>query len=328
MAYLTPQTLLLIKLEQEHIDHIVSGVLGGAANVQDSHPLAPLQEGMLFHHLMAAEGTPTYYRHCWGSTAGHGLWFLSAVQTATGRHDILRTAVWEGLPEPVQVVWRQARLPIEEVSSDAAAEDAATRLRARSTGNTSGSTCAGHRCCAPSWHQIPSKYRWLLLLVHHHLADDRTTLAILIEEVQAHLLGRAESSRHRCRSATLWRRRGWVSARKNTEMFFRRMLGDVTEPTAPIGLVDARSDSSDVDEARVVIDAEAQCRLRARHGRSGRHGEPAPWDMGCRCWHWGSGRQDVVFGTVLFGRMQGGAGVDRVPGFSHLHAAGAHPGGS
>ena len=313
---ITPDMLPLVQLTPGHIERVVAAVPGGAANVQDIYPLAPLQEGILFHHLMASEGDrdPYLLSALFGFESRDRLQqYLQALQSVIDRHDCLRTAaLWEGLPEPVQVVWRQARLAVEEIGITA--DDVAQQLRA-------GFALRHYRL---DLRQAPlirvfiahdeANARWVMLQLFHHFSIDHTTIDVVRAEIQAHLLGRAEQL-----PAPLPFRNFVAQARlgiskEEHEAFFRKMLGDVDEPTTPFGLTDVRGDGSGIAEARRQIDASLARRLRARARLFGVSAASVCHLAWAQVLARMSGRDDVVFGTVLFGRMQGGAGADRALG--------------
>jgi amino acid adenylation domain-containing protein len=313
---ITPEMLTLVELAQEEIDEIVRGVPGGAANVQDIYPLAPLQEGILFHHLMGGEGDPYIVTMQFAFDSRERLdSYITALRAVVHRHDILRTAVvWEGLRERVQVVWRRAKLAVEEIELDATMGDASEQLYAR----------CNPRCIRIDVRQAPMlrlfigydsiRDRWLMVQLLHHLAGDHTTLEVMYEEVQAHLRKEEASLPEPLPFRNMAAQARLGVSREEHEAFFRQLLGDVEEPTAPFGLLDVQGDGSGIEVAHLAVEEDVARRLRRQGRRLGVSAASLCHLAWAQVLAKVSEREDVVFGTVLFGRMQGGQGADRVMG--------------
>ncbi|NWE67048.1 hypothetical protein HX838_29795, partial [Pseudomonas tolaasii] len=89
---ITPAMLTLSDLSQDEIERIVASVEGGVANIQDIYPLAPLQEGILFHHVSAEHGDPYVMQSQFAFDSLERFEaFAQALQGVIERHDILRT---------------------------------------------------------------------------------------------------------------------------------------------------------------------------------------------------------------------------------------------
>ncbi|MCP2012819.1 non-ribosomal peptide synthetase, partial [Duganella violaceipulchra] len=313
---ITPDMLPLVQLSQQDIDGIVAAVPGGGANIQDIYPLAPLQSGILFHHMMQREGDayllPTLIEF---DTRARLDGFLATLQVVIDRHDILRTAMlWDGLAEPVQVVWRHAPLPVEEVTLDAAAGDIAEQLNARYHPRSYRLDVRQGPLMRGFVSEDRTQGRWLLQLLMHHLAIDHTTLDILIEEIRLIQQGQVERLPQPLpfRNFVAQARLG-VSPQEH-EAFFTRMLADIDEPSAPYGLLDVQGDGSQIEELKLALPDELANRLRAQARGLGVSTASLMHLAWARVLTKLTGRRSVVFGTVLFGRMQGGAGSDRALG--------------
>lgn len=313
--FITPQMLPMVELDQEQIDALVQVIPGGARNVQDIYPLAPLQEGMLFHHLLNEQGDAYILSTLFELQPDARLHDLvSALQSVIVRHDVLRSAVlWENLPRPVQVVQRHVALSVERIELDPTRdvdEQLAERMQSRRPRFDVRRAPLMRLECATN-----TAGRHYVLLHVHHLICDHQSLRTVVAEALSCLGGREHELPCPApfRNYVAYAR---MHAREHdAETFFRSKLGDIDEPTAPFGLLDVHG-GGQIEEFRETLDSGLAQQIRTQAQRSGV--SPA------RLFHvaWAlvvghtSGRDDVVFGTVLLARLQKGAQAQRMLGLS------------
>lgn len=305
---LTAEMFPLVALTAGEIDRIVQRVPGGARNVQDVYPLAPLQEGLLFHHRLSAHADSyrlwTMY-HLPGRDEVTA--YIRGLQEVIDRHDIFRTAIlWEHLREPVQVLWRRAKLVVDELKLDRVAPVAAALVERFNRGDF-----ALDLQCAPLIRLIvapdPAAGGFVVMEVSHHMITDRVTQDVIQDELCARLQGSAATTP----SPVPFREfiaqvRGGL-ARADHEAFFTDALGAVDQPTAPFDVLDVQGGTARIVEAERDLGPELAERVR----RAARGAGVSPATLHHVAWGLVlsrlTGRADVVFGTVLSGRSYGAA---------------------
>jgi amino acid adenylation domain-containing protein/non-ribosomal peptide synthase protein (TIGR01720 family) len=106
----TPSDFPLARLDQSTVDRLV----GDGRRIEDIYPLSPMQAGMVIHSLSQGD-QGVYFEQAMFVLDGvrEPRLLGTAWQRVVDRTPVLRSAVvWEGVPEPLQLVHRELRLPV------------------------------------------------------------------------------------------------------------------------------------------------------------------------------------------------------------------------
>ncbi|KAG0225957.1 hypothetical protein BGX31_007458, partial [Mortierella sp. GBA43] len=302
---ITPEYLPLVDLTQSDIDIIVDCIPGGVSNIQDIYALSPLQDGMLFHHLMTKSGDPylTFTLKAFDDKDSLDL-YLAATQFVVDRHDMLRTSfIWENLSTPVQVVWRKALLSVVELQLDHDNGSVSQQLKSKIDHHHYGISLSQ----APLVRFITAQEndgRWIVAHLIHHMICDNSGVEIMDMEIQAFLEMRGDSLPPSEPFRNLIARARHGSFQEKHEQFFKEILADIENPSLPYGLTDVHGDGFGITESYKTVSQELNGRLRTQAKRIGVSLATfchLAWAMVVAR---ATGQQNVVFGTVLFGRVQ------------------------
>jgi amino acid adenylation domain-containing protein len=302
---------------------VVTEIVGGEADVEDAHPLSPVQEGMLFHTL-SSPGSGFYVEQlvCAFEGAFDRAAFKAAWRCVVARHPVLRSSIhWVEADRALQVVHRGVELPLEEHDwRDVNPADRRPRLEFFLKADR-------QREFVLSWAPLMrlaliriSESRYQFVWTTHHIALDGWCIPLLLAEVLTHYEAAAHGNELDLPQPRPFRDYiAWLQARDMTgaEAFWRRTLADFRSPT-PLGI---ERDVSGETPSRVSrgeresrLDEHVTKALREK-AASGRWTlntlTQAAWALLLSRY---SGRADVLFGVAVSGRPPSLEGAETMIG--------------
>ncbi|WP_223198416.1 non-ribosomal peptide synthetase [Solihabitans fulvus] len=307
----TPSDFPLVALGQADLDLLC----GNGHDVADVYPLTPMQGGMLFHSLSAPG---VYFEQlCFTLTDVADLDALArSWQGVVDTTPALRAAVvWEGLPEPVQVVRRRARLPISRhdwrgLSQDRQDEELRRLLAEdRAAGLDLGSAPLLRLAIA----RLDGARVRLVWSFHHILLDGWSTFQVLSDTIAGVRGGPIPSARRPFRDHLAWLSEQDGAA---TEEHWRAVLADFRAPTAlpydrPPGAAHRACSTAAVTGELSVADSALLTAFAKRNRLTVNAIVQGMWAL-LLAKH--SGERDVCFGAVVSGRPADLVGVDTIVG--------------
>ncbi|HVB37843.1 MAG TPA: amino acid adenylation domain-containing protein, partial [Vicinamibacterales bacterium] len=289
--------------------------------VADICPLAPLQEGLLFHGLSAPE-TRAYVEQTGYRLQGalDSACFEAAWQSLLDRHAHLRAAIWtQGVDQPVQAIPRQRRLEYrcEDWRDRPAAEQQAQLAAFREADRARGFDFARDvllRVAVFRTGEATHEVVWTF----HHLLLDGWSVAILTAELEAIYAALAAGDTPALPPATPYRRYlEWLAAQDRAagRAHWTAALGDYESPATV--MPDGRRPASDTGVRRLqswALGDEETLALETWARAAGVTVGTALQTL------WGlllgryTGKSDVVFGTTVAGRPAVLPDVERMVG--------------
>jgi Condensation domain len=274
-------------------------------------PLAPIQEGLLFHSVYSP-GSTVYVSQvtCTFEQQLDERAFERAWQTVIDRHSIFRTLfVWENLPEPLQVVLRKSRVRLQKYDwRRLPANTQQQRLKEYLDRDRAGGFDVSKELMRIAIFRL-ANCRYQFVWTYHHLLMDGWSEFLTFSELSQAYLAYERGDEVRLQSTRPYADYvNWVLGRKldEAERLWKRTLGGFSVPTAlPLDRPSAERPGNEYAARagrQIEVSEWTTSSLKATAGQAGLTLNTVFMGVWGLILGYYAQRDDVVFGTTVSGR--------------------------